>query len=214
MGSAIGSTCSGTDMLLHEFGQLHTTLHVGVLDELEHDVAFGRVGVEALIVLLIVFLHDDDGVLALCHIKVLRDALLAATHPAASQSIGLEAAGYLPAGQSVDMYGDEEVGLVAVGYLGALPKFEKHVRLAGIDDLHVGTVLLDILTYGQSHLQRQVFLFRDGTYAARIPTSMTCIDDHDEGFIGSDADGYSHPHQSEQSEYTFTHLLAIVILMF
>ena len=84
VGTAVGSTSGGTYMLLHEFSQLHTTLHVGILDELEHNVAFGRVGVEALIVLLIVFLHDDDGVLALSHIEVLRDAFLAATHAAAT----------------------------------------------------------------------------------------------------------------------------------
>ena len=42
-----------------------------ILEELEDDIALGRVWVKALIVLLVVLLHKDNGVLSLSHVKVI-----------------------------------------------------------------------------------------------------------------------------------------------
>ena len=84
------------------------------------------------------------------------------------------------------MDGDEEIGLVLVGNLCPSVEFHEGIGLTGIDDLHVGTVLLDHLSEGQGIPQRQILLFHltltDGTC---VKAAMSGIDHQCEGLIGS-----------------------------
>ena len=160
---------------LHELGQLYAHLHVLVLNELEHDVALCRIGVVALIGLLVVFLQEDDGVLALGHLQVLHHAVLLARALAAPEGVGLEAAGYVPLGQRVDVYGDKQVGLGVVGYLGTFVQLYEAVGLAGIYDVYIGAVALYQLSEGEGILQRQVLLLRDGSLRAGVVASVAGI---------------------------------------
>lgn len=64
------------------------------------------------------------------------------------------------------MDGDEEVGLVAVGDVGALFKGNEYVGLAGVDHLDVATVGLDEFAEGECHIEVDVLLLgicADGT---------------------------------------------------
>ena len=165
-----------TDVLLHVLGQFHAVLHVLVLNELKHDIALWRVRVEALVLLLIVCLLQDDGVLTLSHLQILDDASLLARALARAQGIGLETTRHTPLRQGVDMHGDKQVGLVLVGDLRTAVEFHELIRLAGIDHLHVGAVALHHLSEGEGELQRQVLLQRDGTLRPCVTTAVPGID--------------------------------------
>ena len=141
------------DFLLDHLRQLHALGHVLVLYELKHDVTLRGVRVEALIALLIVFLHQNHGVLTLCHIQILSGTV----H---TQRIYFKAAGNLSFGQGVGMHTDKEVGLGLVGNIGTFIQRDKDIGLAGIDDFHVRTVALHHSAESQSHLQVDVLLLR------------------------------------------------------
>ena len=61
----VDASSLSTGTTLDEFGQFDALCHILVLDELEHDIALGGVGVETLIALLIVLLIEDNLVLSL-----------------------------------------------------------------------------------------------------------------------------------------------------
>ena len=186
LGTHILTSCRLTDIPLHILGQFHRILHVLVLNELKHDITLRRVRVIALIGLLIVFLQEDHGVLTLSDLQVLQHTGLLSCPLTRSQSIGLEATRHLTLRQGVDMDGDEEVGLVLVGDLRPTVEFHEGIGLAGIDDLHVRTILLDHLSEGQGIPQRQVlFLHLTLTDGTRIKAAMSGIDHQCEGLIGS-----------------------------
>ena len=76
LGTHILTTCRLTHVLLHILGQLHAVFHVLILNELKHDVALWRIGIVAMICLLIIFLKEDHGVLALGHFQILKHTSL------------------------------------------------------------------------------------------------------------------------------------------
>ena len=90
VGAGIDTSGGAAHLSLHELGKLHTALAVLVGDKLKHDIALGRVLVYAFIHLLVVFLHQDYGVLSLGDIEVFHDALVAGAGSTA-QRPGLEA---------------------------------------------------------------------------------------------------------------------------
>ena len=144
-----GSSCAY--ITLDVAGQINTTLHVLTLNELKHDVAFRRFGVEPLIGLAITFLHGYDRVFTHSHIKI----VLGAVH---TQRISLETAGYLPPGQRVGMHRDEEIGVGPIGYLRPLVERHKHISLARINNSDIGTVAFHIPPESQSDIQIDIFL--------------------------------------------------------
>ena len=68
--SLVNAASGCAELLLDESGKLHAALHILVLHELEDDIAFAGIGVEAFVLLLVVVLEGDDGVLALSDGKV------------------------------------------------------------------------------------------------------------------------------------------------
>ena len=127
--------------------------------------------------LLVVFLQEDNGILALGHFKVLQHTGLLAGALAGTEGIGLEAVRYLALGQCVDMDGDEEVSLVLIGYLCPSVQLHELVCLTGIDHIHVGTVLLYQSSEGQGHTQGQCLLIHLTALSPGIPAPMSGIDD-------------------------------------
>ena len=101
---------------------------MGVLQQGEDDVGLGVVGVESLVVGGVVILQDDYAVLCLADFKVL--AVLVLAHDE-----GLVAACGSVSGR-VDMDGDEEVGVVLVGYVGPAVQLYETVIAAGVDDIY------------------------------------------------------------------------------
>ena len=75
------------------------------------------------------------------------------------------------------MYRYEEVGLNTVGYGGPFLQLDEDIALAGVDNFHVGTLLLDQLAKGQGILQRKVLLLGYGSRGTIVTTAMTGIDD-------------------------------------
>ena len=201
MGTQVLPPRGGTDILLHVLGQFDAILHVVILNKLEHDVTLWHAGIVAMIGLLVVGLHQNHGVLTLCHLQVLNESR--ASMPSASQRVGLEATGRLPFGQCIDVYGDKQVGLVLVGYFSTLPQLYEAVGLAGIDDLHVGTVALDHCTESQCIAQRQVLLLGLGSRGSPIIAAMSRIDDERELLpcLKADCRGNAEDHQEEKKQH-------------
>ena len=76
------------------------------------------------------------------------------------------------------MYRDEEVGLVAVGYVGAFGQRDVDIGGAGEDDLHVGVVVLDKLTELFGHGEGDVLLLRPASLGTGFCTSVTGVNYH------------------------------------
>ena len=207
MDALVLTTCGLTNVLLHHLGQLDAALHVLVLHQLEEDVTLGRVGVEALVVLLVVFLVEDDGVLALGHLQVLDVASTVAVATTAAQRVGLVAAGNLLTRQGIDMDGDEKVGLGFVGHLGTLPQFQEPVGGTCIDHPHVRTALFHKPSEGEGMLQRQVLLLRHRAYATRVIASMSGVNDQRKGLGGT------HRHHQPHHQYPYNQYLLQLLLL-
>ena len=140
------TACRLAGSLLHQFGQLYALCHVAILNKLEHDIAFRGIRVETLITLFVVFLNQDDRILALSDIEIIGSAVHA-------QCIGFQTARDAPLRQRIGMDADEEVGLGLVGNVGTGMQGHKHIGLAGVDDSHVLTVTLHQPSKGQCHVQ-------------------------------------------------------------
>ena len=175
---------SSTRATLYELGEFHALRHVVVLHELKHDIALRRVGVEALIALLIVLLIEDDLVLSLSDGEVVGSTV----H---TQRIGLQASRDVSLRQGIGMDGDKQVGLVLVGNVGTGVQGDEDVSLAGIYHLHIRTVLLHQLTEGQRHVQVDNLLFGNLAHRTCIMTTMTSVDDQRKTLVGSNT---SHCH--------------------
>ena len=197
LGTHILAPCGLTHIALHVFGQLDAVLHVLVLDILKHDVALGRIGIVAVIGLLIVFLKEDNRVLALGHFEVLHHARLLTRALAGAEGIGLEAARHPTPWQGIDMDGDKQVGLVLVGNLRTAIEFDEAIRLAGVDHLHARAVFLYHAPEGQGELQRQVLLLGDGADGTRIMSAVSGIDYQRKGFACS-VDSHCEAYQRYQ----------------
>ena len=161
---------------MYGLGQLYALVHVGALHKLEHDVALCRVGIEALIGLLIVFLHRDDGVLALGHVKI----VLGAVH---TKGVGLKALHLMSHRHGVGVYGYKEVGVVLIGYGSPVVQRYEHIGLACVNHFHVAAVLFYISAEGQCHTEVDVFLLRLGTLCANVVTAMTGVYNKRECFV-------------------------------
>ena len=75
------------------------------------------------------------------------------------------------------MYRYKKVGLYPVGYGGPFLKLYEDIALAGVDDFHIGTLLLDQFAKSQGILQREVLLFGYGSRSTIVTTAMTGIND-------------------------------------
>ena len=210
MGTLVLTVRGLTHIALHILGQFHRVLHILVLDKLEHDVALRRVRVVAVVGLLIVPLQIDDGILTLGHFEILHHAVLFSRAPASAQRIGLEAAHDTPL-HRIDMDGDEQVGLRAVGYLCPAVEFHEAVGLPGIDDPYVRAVLLHEPPEGQGEFQCQVLLLHlplaDGT---RVVAAVTSIDDQRE-LLARSTGRHRKAYHCYQKQYNLlTHIILII----
>lgn len=98
------------------------------------------------------------------------------------------------------MDGDEQIGLILIGNLRTAVQFDEGIGLSGIDNLHVGTVLLNHPSESQGILQRQIFLLHLAlTDSTSITATMSSIDHQRETFGLHDA-GY------KQQPYTYYYI--------
>ena len=160
-------------LLLDGPRQLDALLHVLVLQEFENDVALRLVGVETGVCLLVILFVDDDRVLALGHFKV----GFGARH---TECVCLRAVCDLASRKRVGVYGDEEVGLVAVGYVGAGLERDEHIGAARVDHLDARTVGLHQPAELEGHVQVDVFFFREVAARSRVVAAVSGVDDEDE----------------------------------
>ena len=77
---------------------------------------------------------------------------------------------------------DKKIGFGVVGDVGSGLQRDKYIRLAGIDDFHVGTVSLHELTESQRHFQVDILFY--GVCAGRtcIFTAMAGVDNKRKAF--------------------------------
>ena len=176
-----------------------------VLNELEHDVTLRRIGVEALITLFVVLLVKNDLVLALGNLQIVGSTM----H---TQRIGLQSSRDASLGQGIRMDGDKEVGLVAVGNIGTGVQGNKHIRLTGVDYLHIRAVALHQLSESQRHIQVDDFLFCKRTDSSGVVATMSGINhqcklvrlgSRSEGYCLADGNQRHHQLQHYNSQKTF-----------
>ena len=193
MGAAIDTPRGTTHLALHEFGQFYAALTVLIGNELKHNIALSTILVDTLVHLLVVFLHKDDGVLALGHIEVLLDALITSAGPT-TQRPGLEATGRVVAFDSVDVERHKQVGLVAVGHLSTVHQLEVHILGTGVDDPHIGALFLDHPAKGQGIAQGERLLIGNGSRRTKIVPPMAGIY-HQRKRASPGQHGYHHEYQ-------------------
>ena len=163
------------ELVLHQGCQADTLLHILVLHEFENNVGFRRIGIKPGIARLVVVLIQDDGVLALGHLQV-------GIGLGQTQCPGGCPTGRMVIGQGIGMDRDEQVRLGLVGYRGTTVQGDKDIALAGIEHLHIRTILFNQLPYGQGHPQVDVLLLRDAPDGTGVMASMPGVDDQHEVF--------------------------------
>ena len=178
MHALVGTVGTIADTSLDHSCQIYAALHVLALDELENDIALRRSGIEALISLLIVLLHRDDGVFPHRHIEI----ILGTVH---TEGIGLEATSHLSCRQGIGMHGDKEIGIGTVGDIRTLIERDEDILRAGIDDSYLREILLHILTEAQGNGKIDILFLGYGSECSGIMTTMTRVDDQRESLIGS-----------------------------
>ncbi len=87
------------------------------------------------------------------------------------------------------MDGDEEVGLVVVGDVGACVERNEHIRFSGVDHLDIGTVALHVASEGQCHVEVDVLLLREGADGSCIVSAVSSINDQREAVGGNGLQG-------------------------
>ena len=153
---------------------------MGVLHQVEDDIGLRIVGVEALVGGGIVVFQQDHGILALADLHV--GGALVGTHHEGLRAGGGGAFG----GIHVDR--NKEVGLVAVGDVAALGQLHEAVGLPGIDDLHVGILLLDAGAEFEGDVEVDLLfaqLAALGDRARIVPAVAGVDDDRAQADIGS-----------------------------
>ena len=186
------------DTSLNHSSQLYAALHILALDKLEDDIALRRTGIEALIPLLIVFLHRNNGVLSHRYIEI----ILGTVH---TEGIGLEATSHLSCRQGIGMHGDKEIGIGTVGNIRTLIERDEDIRLAGIDDSYLREILLHILTEAQGNGKIDILFLGYGSECSGIMTTMTGVDNQRKSLIGGERRHDQHTHQSPYQCYFLTH---------
>ena len=210
MGAHILTPRRLTDVFLHVLGQFDAVLHVLVLYELKQDIALRRVRIIAVIGLLVVFLQEDDLVLALCHFQILHHAIVLTRATALAQGIGLETADRMALRHGIDMDGDKQVGLVLVGNLRPFIQFDEFIGLTSIDDFHTRAVLLHQSSEGQGELQREVLLLDTSiTDGSCIAATMSSIDDQRKFAVCSRCDGCKTKNRYQNQQYFLIHTLPL-----
>ena len=180
MHALVGSVGCAAHVCLQHLCKLYASCQVLVLDEFEHDVALGRVGVESYVVLLVVFLEQYYGVLAFCHLQI----LYLCVRTTVAQGVCLESAHAVVALQCIGVYGYKEVGFLAVGYLGAFVQGYEHVGLAGIYHRHVGTVALHIASESERYAEVDVLFYRFASGCSGVLSAMSWVDAKRELAVG------------------------------
>ena len=181
-------------LLLDVAGKVHTLLHVVVLHKLKDDVTFRPRWVEIVVHLLVVGLLRDDAVFALRHFQVFCSA------------VHTEGVGFRPrhpafvCRHGVGVDGHEEVGLVAVGNVGASLQRHEHISLSGVDHLHVGTVLLHEFAESQCHVEVDGFLLREHAHGTGILSAVSGIDDQHKLPRGRSGREWGEEHREKKAE--------------
>ena len=173
MHASVHPFAGAAELLLHQRGEAHALRHVFVLHELEDDVRLRRVGIEPGIACLIVVFVEDDGVFAFGYFQI-GFGFGQPQRPCGGSSRRMVSC------QGIGVDGDEQVRLGFIGNLRPAVESDKHIPLAGVDDLHVRAVLLYQTPYGQGNFQVDVLLFRDAADGSRVMSSVSGVDDHHE----------------------------------
>ena len=77
---------------------------------------------------------------------------------------------------------EKEVGLVAIGDIGATGESDENVGCARVNHLHVRAISLHIASKGKGILQRQILFVGIGSRRTIIAAAMPRIDDEGEAF--------------------------------
>ena len=156
------------ELLLHHVGQQTALGLVCVLHQREHDQRLGRSRLVALIPGRVVLLVGDHVVFLHGYVHVL--ARLVDAHDVDRDSGGRRGL------VAVDVDRDEQVGLGPVGDVAALGERNQHVRLAGIDHLHVRIVLADHPSEPERDVQIDVLFLVQPADGSGVGTAVSRID--------------------------------------
>ena len=153
--------------LLDLFGKTKRLIHIAVLHEFEHDIGVNRVRIEALVSRVVVRLQFDHRILPHGHVKV-------RFHSVGTKDESL----YTPRFfflRRIGMDGDKEVSVRFIGNIRALLERNEDIRWAGIYDVHIGILLIDLFSHRQYQLEVEVFLLREFPHRTRVFSAVPGI---------------------------------------
>ena len=93
-----------------------------------------------------------------------------------TERVGCGTVGYGSLGKGVGVYGNKQVCVIGIGYVGAALQGNEHVAFAGVNNLDIGAVFLAQASASQSHGEIDIFLFRKRTYGTAIVSSVSGFD--------------------------------------
>ena len=108
------------------------------------------------------------------------------------------------------MDGDKQVSLVLVSNICAGTQRNKHIRLAGEDNIHFGVSLLDHLAQLQSGVQVQRLLAGYTTYSTRVIATVTGINNYGKS-MHRKADRHTEQHTEKYTFRSHTNTANIIV---
>ena len=169
-------------------------IHIAILHQLEHDIGVNRVGVKALIGCLVIRLELHDRILPHGHVKV-------RFHSVGTKDESLYTARFFFL-RRVGMDGDEEVGIRFIGNVRTLLERDKDIGRAGIYDIDVGILLIDLFSHRQYQLEVEVFLLREFSHRARVFSAVPGVEDECIGLLRHKGE---RQESCQQYMYNFSH---------
>ena len=178
--------------LVHYLGEEQALLAVGVVHQMQEDVGFGVVGVEALIGGGVVILEQDHLILALAHLHIICIGILALVRGA--QQVHGVAVYRSGAVGSVYVDRDEDIRVIFCGELG--PVYQRYISVvaAGQQHFHIRAGLLYILFQAFRDVQDESFFLALAVLAdgSRILAAVPGVDHYGMqsghgGILGADA---------------------------
>ena len=192
----LDTTVEGLDialvLVLGKLGKVQTLVQISILIHGKHHIALRRIGVETGILTVVLV---AIGILLLGDLHV-------GTAARQTHHVCLHAVGH-GGGVRIDMDGNEQVGLVAVGDIGTLGQSDINIGGAGIDNLDVRIVVADQLAKFLGYGKGKVFLLTMLTNGSRLVAAMTRVNDKGFHFSGLSFLRNTHPcyHEQRNKEY-------------
>ena len=152
------------------FCEFERSVFIFALEEVEHDIRFWAVRVEAAVIFICVVFVKYRSVFEFSDFEVCGVTVF--TH---HESLN---AARLCRCVGVTVNGNKQVGVFFVGDLRSSEKRHRHIAVASINHIDVGTILLDVVACFFCDTQSDILFFRFHAYRTWVFAAMTSVNDN------------------------------------